>query len=682
MLLAAVAFGALLGAAIVGVRALNGDTQPAASPTESAPEPTPTPDPRSPRGAALLLAEAFENEDIQAIYDLLDEDSQFDRTLVDLEAVYNNFFTETTAYDIAVDVAEASDLGATLDVTLSTAYFGDLEYAIPLSFTPNDNGDYRLRWSPASVHPELADGRRVVSEINRPTRGAIYARDGSPLAHTVERRYIGLNRAVIDDRAAVTASLVAFGFSRAQVDDAFKSSIPANHRVGVGVIPEGREDDANQLVLGHAGILLYARSERVHPLGAATAHVVGYTRQLTAEELEARQGSGSRIGDRVGATGLERSMHSRLAGQPGGAVTIVDRSGELVTTLAEQEFIEGEDIQTTLDPTVLTAAHERFGGQLGAAVVIDPRTNELLAVTSSPSFDPNVFEQDDWEAISEMLEVSGNPLSNRAASGLYSAGSVFKLVTGAAGLMSGVYSTADTLECGATWDRFDPPRRNWEGAQGMLTIAGGLRRSCNPVFYEIAYQLYSQADDGYLSDVARLFGFGSDTGTIGIDDEAGLVPGPEWKLEARGEPWYAGDEVNLGIGQGDLLITPLQLANAYSAFVNNQLRAPVLIEGEVAEDRGEIGLTPGQHAHLLEGLKQVTGPGGTAAGAFANAGYHNFAGKSGTAEDANEQQHALFSALYPADNASAIAIVVLDEGDSGSLEAAPIARDILLSVTP
>jgi penicillin-binding protein 2 len=201
-------------------------------------------------------------------------------------------------------------------------------------------------------------------------------------------------------------------------------------------------------------------------------------------------------------------------------------------------------------------------------------------------------------------------------------------------------------------------------------------RSCNPVFYEIGLQLYNTQDDA-LSKWARLYGFGAPTGMLGLYEEGGLVPDSKWKESERGEPWYPGDEVNLAIGQGDLLITPLQLANAYVTFANRELRAPVILAGVAPEARGALPLTDDQWNHLLYGLQLVTGPGGTANTTFA--GYSGFAGKSGTAEDAGEQQHVLFVAMAPALAPAAVAAVVLDDGESGSREAGPIARDAVLA---
>jgi penicillin-binding protein 2 len=252
------------------------------------------------------------------------------------------------------------------------------------------------------------------------------------------------------------------------------------------------------------------------------------------------------------------------------------------------------------------------------------------------------------------------------------------LVTGAAGLLFGNYKVTDLLDCGSIWYGVDPPRRNWEGGQGQITIAEGLMRSCNPVFYEIALTLYNDTD-GALSETARMFGFGTPTGTVGVNEVAGQVPDAAQKKAKTGEPWYPGDEVNLGIGQGDLLITPLQLANAYSTFLARQLRTPILVSDETATPRGDVALNDQQWAHLMSGLKLVTGPRGTASAAFSFAGYNDFAGKSGTAEDAEAQQHVLFVAMSPAAAPAAVAAVVLDEGQSGSIEAGPIARDLVLA---
>ncbi len=667
--LVAIIVGLLAGGAAAGVRCLAGRDPAATAPA--------TPEPGSPAAAAAEFAATWAAGDLAGLYLLLAPDAQRAYPFDSFAEAYRSVESQLTVLETSVRVAAVNDASARLDVRLATAYFGTLEYSTSLDLVPAP-GRYLVAWTPAAIHPRLAGGYSFSSIIQRPVRGTIYDRNGAELAVTREIRHVGLNRSVITDRPALEQALLDFGFTREQIDAAFASPAPLNHRVRVGPIPDDRIEAANQLLRPHQGIVIYVESQRVHPLGPAAAHVVGYTREYTAEELAARAGQGLRPGDRRGATGLEAAFDERLAGTIGAELRLIAPDGSVAEVLISRPFRQGVDLHTTLDAATLRTAHERLAGRAGAAVVIDPATNDILALVSSPSFDPDAFERGDAAALATITGAPGAPLANRAATGLYAPGSTFKLITGAAGMRYLGLTAGDRLECGATWAGIDPPRRNWEGAQGPLTIAEALMRSCNPVFYEIALRLYNQFDDA-LSAMAREFGLGAPTGTLGLDEAAGLVPDAAWKRAARGEPWYPGDEVNLGIGQGDLQVTPLQLANAYSTFVTGRLRTPRLIREAEAVERGTLDLTAEQRAHLQLGLELVTGPRGTASAAFALAGYTGFAGKSGTAEDANEQQHALFVAMYPAREPRAIAAVVLDDGKSGSIEAGPIARDILLA---
>jgi penicillin-binding protein 2 len=590
---------------------------------------------------------------------------------------YTAFEQEVSVTGREVSFVSAVDGSATLQVRLSTAYFGVLEYAIELSLV-RESDVYLVSWSPANIHPELKDGRSLKGTVERPRRGSIVDRHGEPLAITKDVRLVGLNRALITDPAPAVAALGGLGFSKEQIDAAFASRLAANQRVPVGPVPDDKAEAALAAMRSVTGVIVYFETQRVHPLGPAAAHVVGYTRELTADELAARAGRGFLVGDRVGAVGLEAVFEAELAGSIGAELGLVEPDGTLVRRLFSREFVPGRDIATTLDATVLLSAHRRLGGRAGAVVVLDPRSNELLAVVSSPSFDPDAFERNDAVALRAITSAGNGPLANRATTGLYSGGSTFKLVTGAAGLLHGGFSVRDEIFCGSTWNGLDPPRRNWEGSQGPLTVAEALMRSCNPVFYQIGLALY-QTTDGALSRTARSFGFGSSLGVVGLPDEPGLVPDESWKKAARNDLWYAGDEVNLAIGQGDLLVTPLQLANAYSAFLNNLRRTPVLLAGQEPGEGQPLGLSAEQWAHLRLGLELVTGKSGTAAEAFWALGYNDFGGKSGTAEDAGQQQHVLFVAYSPRRAPEALAAVVLDEGLSGSVEAGPIARDVVLA---
>jgi len=665
--LVAILAGVLFGGAVAVYRVATRDSG-AAAPAATAAAGTP-------RATAEAWARAWSLEDASLLYKLLTPESQQAFPFDTFKAEYDAFASETTLSELTATAGATDATRAAVSVHLATAYFGEFDYDISLPLAKVANG-YLVTWDPSAIHPEMSAGAHFKSDIQRPKRGSILDRNGRELAVTRDVRMVGLNRAVVPDRGYLVNRLIEFGFATEVVNAAFDSKAGLNQRIAVGPVRDDQLEAATQLAR-NPGILLYFETQRIHPLGPSGAHVVGYTRELTAEELAKRRGQGFRIGDRVGATGLEASLEPLLAGRSGAELRLADANGLTITTYRSIAYVAGQDVKTTLDANTLVVAQARLGARAGAAVTIDPRTNAILALNSSPSFDPDAFERNDRAALDIITKTPNSPQANRATTGLYSAGSTFKLVTAAAGLVSGAYKPSDRIDCSAVWGGLDPPRKNWEGSRGLLTIAEALMRSCNTVFYEIGLKLYNDTD-GALSQMARAFGFGAPTGVVGLSEEDGQVPDAAWKRATKHEAWFPGDEVNLSIGQGDLLITPLQLANAYSAFLSGTLRSPVVLASEKPVARGALPLTDEQFAHLRQGLRLVTGQYGTASAAFWASGYTDFGGKSGTAEDVGAQQHVLFVAFSPAAESRAVSAVVLDEGQSGSIEAGPIARDIVL----
>jgi penicillin-binding protein 2 len=325
--------------------------------------------------------------------------------------------------------------------------------------------------------------------------------------------------------------------------------------------------------------------------------------------------------------------------------------------------------------------------------VLDPRDNTVVAMASHPTFDPNAFVGGlSAEEGARLLNDPKRPLMNRSIHATYPPGSTFKVITAAAGLERGGYTAQSRFPCPPVWTGLGPsvPKRNWVTTdEGMLTIAQGLMRSCNPVFYDIALKL-DRIDPSILPSFAGGFGFGRPTGLNGLEEAAGVNPNDEWKQQHFGEGWFSGDSVNMGIGQGFLLVTPLQLANAYSAIARGgSLRTPLLVR-ELREagtanvtqrfevkEINRLPISPATLSVIREGTRMVTqDPRGTANYAFRGSSL-NAAGKSGTAEDQGVQSHALFAAYAPWNNARGVAVVVLDDGNSGSLEAGPITRQVL-----
>ena len=619
-----------------------------------------------------------------ALFDMVHSDSQKLTPSSPFNDFYNNFDAATGLTKITVLVNDVTPDIVTFDVRLQTRYYGDFQYGVTLNLIYVD-GDFFALWNPTAIHPDLSPGGEFKSYIKRPRRGNIYDRNGFVLATTADIRYVGLDRNIINsrgDREEIEKNLLELGFDSNKINEAFESDLGLNQRVKVGEVTEEMLSVVIEAQRSHPGLIMWIEAHRIHPLESAAAHVVGYTREYTALEIANLNAPGIRPGDRRGTSGLEATMDSVLAGQPGIRLEIAHPNLASVV-LFEQGYIESEDVYTTLDSSLLVLAEQLLGVQPGASVLFDLRNNSILALNSSPSFQPSSFEFGVSEEVEMYVSDDGQPLINRATSGLYSAGSTFKIVTAAAGLASSLFSISDQIPCPSIWHGVDPPRRNWEGTQGDLSIARALMRSCNPVFYEIGLTLYENSENA-LPNMARAFGFGTSVGVIGLVDEDGLVPDAAWKSAARAAPWYPGDAVNLSIGQGDLLITVLQLANAYSALVAGELRNPQLLIYRNPEDtpvqaRESLPLSSEILEYLQYGLQLVTSRRGTSGWAFENLGFTDFAGKSGTAEEGEGQTHVLWVGYTPLDNPRFLAAVILENGKEGYSLAAPLVRDLLIS---
>jgi penicillin-binding protein 2 len=260
----------------------------------------------------------------------------------------------------------------------------------------------------------------------------------------------------------------------------------------------------------------------------------------------------------------------------------------------------------------------------------------------------------------------------RATESAYATGSTFKVITMAAGIEKAGYKATDTFDCGLDWTGLPGVTlHNWQ-PQGRLTLVEALTESCNPAFYEIGLKL-DQLDPTILPGFARAFGLGQPTRVVGVPESAGNVPDP-----TPVQPWTNGDAVNLAIGQGYLLATPLQLANAYAALANGgALRAPLLVKGAAQASLGSLPISPGTRATILEGMRRVTStPRGTAAYAFQGE-RTPIAAKTGSAENENPQAHAWFVGFATPDQPRVLVLAMVEGGEHGGTVAAPVARQII-----
>jgi penicillin-binding protein 2 len=487
---------------------------------------------------------------------------------------------------------------------------------------------------------------------------------------------------------------------------------------------------------------------RDYPQDALAAHLVGYLGQISRDELADPRFGDYRGGDLVGRGGLEQAYESDLRGRGGQQVFVVNRRGSVIDIQSERTAVPGLDLVTWLDLGAQRAAEDalregilasrsirRTDGRLlpsvaGSAVVLDVRSGGVVAMASYPSYDPREFiggvSFDYWAFVNDPEQEQ--PLNNRPISGQYPPGSVYKIVSGAAMLEAGLVTPATRIACPGSLTFADVTFRNWNPAnEGPMDLATALKRSCDTYFYSLAFRQWqseqrSEEPDEIIQRISREFGLGS---RLGIDlpgEQGGVVPGRAWRQEfwltyregycTRAERatagslerdllldlcrfgglWRGGDAVNMSIGQGDLLVTPLQMASAYQAIANGGVLLRPVVGQELRDADGTtvrvigpevlntLSLSPAELRAIHDGLVRVVmEPGGTAVGAFAGFPLRDVpvAGKTGTAERKPRVPYAWFVGYAPADDPQYVVAVSIEQGGGGSQTAAPIARRIL-----
>lgn len=665
---------------------------------DGGPAPTPTPPPSSSVTADAFLR-FWEEGRYGEMYDLLVSSAQAKISREDFIDRYKAIAEEATITGVSHVFEPSPDPTAaelSFSVTISTAFFGDITQTNTMGLLMESrDGQKRwgILWEPSLIFSELDDRSLVHFFTDVPQRGAIYDRNGTPLALDGQVHVVGVVNELIDDKEALIPPLAEkLEIPEEEIRGKLEAGLPSYYFLPLKTMPYGTPPEEIQPFYDMEGVVVRPQLQRVYPQGTLAAHTIGYLAEVTAEQLEELAGEGYGPGDMVGAAGLEAYFQEELAGERGGTLATITPEGTISHVIKKREAKPGLDIHLTLDVNVQREAEAALGDREGSIIVMDPIDNSVLAIASHPTLDPNDFVAGlSTEAYQRLVSDPREPFFHRAVQATFAPGSTFKVVTMAAGLERGGFTTSSTVPCTPQWYGLgaENVKRNWQTVdRGPLTLAQGLMASCNPVFYEVALTL-DLIDPEILPSFASAFGFGSPTGVVGLEEAQGVAPGPDWKQEQYGEPWYSGDSVNMGIGQGFVLVTPLQLTNMYSAVARSGiLRAPLLVQRLTSTDGAtvqeftaeEINPLPVSQATLdaiHEGLALViASPGGTAYGTFLGSSVAA-AGKSGTAEDIIYQDHVFFVAYAPRDDPSILTLVALDEGQSGSLEAGPMVRRVL-----
>ena len=550
-----------------------------------------------------------------------------------------------------------------------------------------------------------------------PNRGQIYDRNGKLLADSRTKYVLEIVRDNIPDEnndgtanapdVDVLVDRLGKLVSLSEKDvRLFKAQVKRFRYQPVAIKENLTEDEVAAFAVNRPrfqGVNLEVRMERFYPLGRSASHVIGYVGRIDDKDMEKLNKDEYTGTTHIGKTGVEASHESRLHGQAGYHWVEVDAHGKTQETVSEQAPIGGQDLFLGLDINLQTKAEQLLNGERGAIVAIDPSNGEVLALASVPMFDPNLFingiSRKDYTALNEDPD---RPLFNRVLQGTYPPGSTIKPMVGVAGLKDGAITPGKRV--------YDPGFFRLSGQKhvfrcwnkrghGSVDLKYAIAQSCDTYFYDLAYHMGIDR----FSSLMRQFGFGEKTGVDLPSESSGLMPTQEWKEKRHKRSWYPGDTVNVGIGQGYWLATPMQLAHAATIMANKGVRLkPHILRGvRIAKNQQENILKPEPFPPFkaderywniaIQGMENVLRPGGTARAAGAGAAYR-IAGKTGTAQvfglaggkyNAGRiakrlRDHALFIGFAPVDNPKiAIAVLVENASGSGGHTAAPIGRQIM-----
>lgn len=567
---------------------------------------------------------------------------------------------------------------------------------------------------------------RTRSEANRiqlqplaPPRGLIFDRNGVLLASNRPVSALNIVRERVTDMDALLTELsVLLSLSEDDLTG-FRARLGRARRPFESVVLKqvlSEEEIARLAVHRHrlAGVEITTQFLRHYPFGPEFAHALGAMGRIDEDDLKRLDPVRYSATRFVGKRGAERFYESSLHGEVGHQKVEVDAHGRIRQVLDINPPIAGQNITLQLDSRLQRAAAEALGERRGAVVALDPRSGGILAMVSQPTYDPNLFitgiSAADYRALTADRD---RPMFNRVINGQYAPGSTFKPFVGLTGIANGAIRWDERIE-DRGWFRLKGQQRiyrDWSwtrgnsGGQGLVDLDRAIYRSSNVYFYDLASRMDIDRMSGFLAQ----FGFGQRTALDIPEASSGVLPSRAWKRGARGEPWYPGDSVNMGIGQGDVLVTPLQLATATMVIANRgRFVRPRLL---LASDQPLVefdpppqlqdvqGLTVEDWERMVDAMENVVHRGNLgyrqSGTAYAHIGQnlpYRIAGKSGTAQvvqirqgeeyderllDEYQRKHAWFIGFAPADDPQIVMAVLVENGGGGSSIAAPVVRQVM-----
>lgn len=554
-------------------------------------------------------------------------------------------------------------------------------------------------------------------------RGCIYDRHGRVLVKNNPSQTVLAEASVADDNDVIKRLSAVLGIPEGVVRQRVKDESQGAQSQRVVASGVRLRDVAfiSEHSDAYPGISIEQRTLREYPYGALAAHALGYTGAPTEEELEKTpKGRVIESNDIIGKSGVELYYDGILSGEKGSRRMVVDAAGKVVNVVGETDPQKGSDVHLSLDlhaqyvadkalaETIAPEGDIGTGAGVSASVVaMDLRDGGITVMANYPTYDlthlTDGIPQDIWELYNS--EESHSPFINRAINGQYPPASTFKAFTAMAGLAYGFANYGSTWRCTGEWDGFGSGdiQKCWElKGHGTLDLHGGIVNSCDVVFYDIAKSFFDHGPEGTgelsetaLQEYIRQYGFGDATG-IDLDGEStGRVPTPEWKADQwRNVPsealWLGGDYSNMIIGQGDMLVTPVQQACAYCAIATGRILKPHLIK-EVRNGAGDVVFSAEAEVvaepdvdndhleYVRRSLHDMLASNNMLSSMYARLGV-DAAAKSGTAEHTDREDDAWFAAYAPYDDPRYVCVCVVEQGGSGSTVAGPIVGKVLAAL--
>lgn len=576
-------------------------------------------------------------------------------------------------------------------ISYDTVLVGELSRDAMMTLSLQD-GQWRVQWEDGMILPELRGGNRLSMDITIPTRGNIYDANGSALAAQSDAVALGIVPGQIEDgsEGALLVELADLtGLDTAYIRSLYEYAQP-DWYIPVGDA-SAQAVERRASVLDELGGLVMTYYNTRYYFNSTAPHVTGYVQLIPEDQLDNYKRRGYRGDEFVGMAGLEEWGEEKLAGQRGASLYVVDQQGSVITRLAQRDSAPAYSITTTIDKNFQMQVQRAIQGFRGAVVVLERDTGRVLAMASSPPFNPNLFDPNNFNSgwmLGDVFDANSTPLINRAAQSSYPLGSVFKIITMAAALESGIFTPYSSYYCDTTFTElpgitlYDWTFEKEKPASGDLTLPEGLMRSCNPWFYHIGLIMYETGFQQEIAKMARGFGLGSPTGIEQIEEVGGNIA----------DITSANDAVQMAIGQGSVLVTPLQVANFIAAVGNGgTLYRPQVVESVEtldgdpvyrfeAEEIGKLPVSAENLKVIQDAMRTVvTNTRGTAYIPLVGLQMPIYA-KTGTATNPNGKPHAWFSGYTNSNREDlpdiAIAVIAENAGE-GSEVAAPIFRRVI-----